>query len=156
MHPMAKFGDPSFNPTKVIVQTSPFLADFDFLTQMTLKVKVKFHHIQSHLRSTYEVHNAQIWWHFESYWADKHVFLPILTPNDLEGQGQIPPYTIPSEIYLLCTYCLHLVTLASILQKFNAWTSPFFLFWWFWPFWPQMTLKVKVKSFHVQSQARSS
>ena len=49
---MAKFSDPSFNPTRVIVRTSPFLADFDGLT-----------------------------------------------PNDLEGQGQTPPYTIPSEIY---------------------------------------------------------
>ena len=29
MHLMAKFGDPSFNPSKVIVQTIPFLADFD-------------------------------------------------------------------------------------------------------------------------------
>ena len=29
MHLMAKFGDPSFNPSRVIVRTSPFLADFD-------------------------------------------------------------------------------------------------------------------------------
>ena len=29
MHVMTKYGDPSFNPSKVIVRTSPFLANFD-------------------------------------------------------------------------------------------------------------------------------
>ena len=52
MHLLAKFGDPSFNPSKVIEQTSPFFADFD-----------------------------------------------LFDPKYLEGQGQIPPYIIPFEIY---------------------------------------------------------
>ena len=48
------------------------------------------------------------------------------TPNGLEGQGQIPSYTIPSEIYLRCTYWPSLVTLASILQKLSRGQARFF------------------------------
>ena len=55
-------GDPSLNPSEVIARTSPFLADFDLYDpQMTLKAKVKFHHIQSHPRSTYNAPIGKIW-----------------------------------------------------------------------------------------------
>ena len=49
-----------------------------------------------------------------------------LGPNDLEGQGQIPPYTIPSETYMLCTYWCNLVNLDSIFQKLLCGQARFF------------------------------
>ena len=73
MHLLAKFGEPSFDISKVIVQTSPFFGDFETFTSNDL-----------------EGHDR----------ADKHIFLLILTQNDIESQGQIPTYTIPTEIYL--------------------------------------------------------
>ena len=63
MHLMPEFGEPNLNPSKVIARKSPFFADFDLYDpQMTLKVKVKFHHIKSDPRSTHDVPNSKIWW----------------------------------------------------------------------------------------------
>ena len=72
MHLLAKFGDLSFNPSKVIVRTSPFCADFDFLT-----------------------------------------------PNNLEGQGQITAYPIPTENSPKYTWKPNLVILAPFGQKLS-------------------------------------
>ena len=55
------------------------------------------------------------------FFADFDLF----TPNDLDGQGQIPPYTTPSEIYPRCTYWPNLVTSFNP-SKVIARASPFF------------------------------
>ena len=58
-----KFGGSSSIPSKVTVRTSPFLSqDGLFCPEMTLKVKVKFHHIQSHPRTYQDAPKNQIWW----------------------------------------------------------------------------------------------
>ena len=41
-------------------------------------------------------------------------------PNDLEGQGQWPPFSIPSERIPRCTFGANLVTLAQIHYKLSC------------------------------------
>ena len=161
MHLLAKFGDPSFNPSKFITRTSPFFCRF--WPEMTLKVvKIPLYIIQSEIypRCTYWPNLVTLASILQKLSRGQTRFLLIcavlalfLAPNDLEGQGQIPPYTIPTETYLLCTYWSNLVNLDSIFQKLLCGQPRFFRFW---LFWPQMTLKVKVKSLHKQSQPRTS
>ena len=63
MHITAKFGSPSYKPSKVIGSTSPFSANFwPFSAQMTWKVKVKCRHIQFHPRTIQDASNCQFWW----------------------------------------------------------------------------------------------
>ena len=63
MHLLAKFGDPSLNPSKVIARTSPFFANFDiFDPKWPWRSRSKFCRIQSHPRSTQDAPIGQIWW----------------------------------------------------------------------------------------------
>ena len=67
MHLTANFGDPSSIPSKVIAQTSTFDKlvfgwFWPLWPQMTLKVKIKLHHTQSHPISSHNAPNCQIRW----------------------------------------------------------------------------------------------
>ena len=57
---------------------------------------------------------------FQKLLSGQARFGPILTvfgPNDLEGQGQMLPYAIPSENFPRYTYKPNLVILGTFLQK---------------------------------------
>ena len=111
---------------------------------MTLNVKISYYQlIHPHLRTIYDVHNGQIWWQwpqsFESYmdsvrhqtsdhnrliyWTyctDKPMFLliwTVLDPNELEGKGQITPYTILTKNLPRYTYKLNLEILGLFFPK---------------------------------------
>ena len=45
------------------------------------------------------------------------MYKPVFGPNDLEGQGQISPYAIPSENLPRYTYKPNLVILGAFFQK---------------------------------------
>ena len=52
--------------------------------------------------------------HFGPIWE-------VLALNNLEGQGQMPPYTIPSENYPRYTFILNLVI--TVISKVIAWKN---------------------------------
>ena len=98
---LPKFGDPSFNPSKVIARKSRFLP----------------------IRT-------------------------LLTPHDLEGQGQIPPYTTSSKIYSMMHPTTKFDGPSFNTPKVIVCTNPFFAEL---DFLPQKTSKVKVKFHDRQS-----
>ena len=73
-------------------------------------------------------------WNSESNW-----------PNDLEGQGQWPPFSIPAVRIPRCIFSANLVILAQI--HVIAQTSQISLE--FWVKMAKMTLKFKVSDLHI-------
>ena len=77
-----------------------------FSAQMTLKVTVKCHHMQSHPRTS-------------KLLSGQARLGPILTdfgPNDLEGQRQMSPYAIPSKNFPRYTNKPNLVILCAFFE----------------------------------------
>ena len=73
--------------------------------------------------------------------------------NDLKGQGQLPPFSIPAESIPGCMFSANLVILAQICDKLLCGQATF----------PRilrqmakMTLKVKLNDLHFQYQLRVS
>ena len=140
MYLMAKFSDPSFNLSKVIVRTSLFFAKFDpndlegqnQIPPYTLPSKI----YPWYTKCSNMVTLASI---LRDILCGQACFSLILTPNYLEGQGQIPEYTILYKIYMM-----HLMPKLGDPSwnpsKVIAKTSLFFC-----RFWPQMTYNVQVK-----------
>ena len=111
MHLTAKFSSPSYNPFKVIASTSPFSANFDrFWPKWPWRSRSNLT-IYNPIRELSKMHLlpnlvalATI---FQKLLRVQARFRPILTvfgPNDLEGQGQMSPYAIPSENFPRYTY----------------------------------------------------
>ena len=79
---------------------------------MTLKVKVKCHHMQSHPSTSQDTPHLVFLGGQTCFGTISTVF----NPNDLEGQGQMSPYAITSENIPRYTYKPNLVILRTFFQ----------------------------------------
>ena len=126
MHLTAKFGSPSYNPSKVIASTNPFSVDFESFwpkwpwrsrSNVTICNPVRE---LSKMHITAKFGSPSLAAILQKLLGVQACFRQILTvfgPNDLEGQGQMSPYAIPSENFSKYTYKPNLGILVTLFQK---------------------------------------
>ena len=109
--------------------------------------------------TSWEIPNMPIWCKFgDSSWNPLQLIMQTKFSripsqngqNDLEGQGQWPPFSIPAESTSGGMFGANLVILAQICNELSCGQLNFL------EFWVKMTLKLKVNDLHFQYQPRIS